>query len=134
MKRFLITLSFASLLIACGQNSAQIDAAKNKLAELGVSDPGKYEYKASEVSGLDVYKKIATKYTNQSHDLKDIGDYEGASKKIEESNKNLTLAEANKDKKFGIVNAYELAAGDTLHKIILYVDDKNTVIDFENLK
>ncbi len=134
MKKFFLLLSGVMLVASCSKNAEQVDAAKAKLAELGDKNVEQLDFTVTEVKSLDVYKKISTSYQRSYRNLSELGELDAAGKQLETSSKYLTLAENNPDKTFYIVTGLQVAAGDTIHKKIFYIDDKNQVIDFENLK
>ncbi|MFP9113685.1 hypothetical protein ACLI1A_07065 [Flavobacterium sp. RHBU_3] len=135
MKKLFIAAGCALLLTACAKNAEQVDVVKAKLKEWKMSDEEikTYEFKTSEVLDKDFYSILSKEYSEKYYESKDT-DLESAKYYIEESGKYVDLAGKASDKKCFIVKAYVVTAGDTIHDKIFYIDDKNAIVDLNNLK
>jgi len=134
MKKLLLLGASVLLLASCTKHGEEIDATKQKLKEIGASSIDDYDFQTDEILGRDVYRQISEKHTKISKDFQDLGDYDNAKAELDESMKAMQIGGKNKDAKYVIVKAFLVKAGDTLHKTIFYIDDKNEVVDFTNVK
>jgi hypothetical protein len=136
MKKVFLSLSALLLLAACAKNAEQIEAAKTKMKtdwKQSDEEVSKYEFQTSEVVDKDAYLILAKNYTDRYDKYKDT-DLEIAKINIAEVEKFTDLASKSSNKTFYVVKAYSIVTGDTIHKKIFYIDDKNSVIDVENIK
>jgi DNA repair protein RadC len=133
MKKLLILLAGTFLLTGCSKNAEQIDVAKKKLADAGVKDADTYSFKVTELQDKYAYQKIAAHYL-KVYDTDLLLNVEKAKTDLQESKNYIEKAKNPENKTFFQVNAYQLAATDTVHQAIVYLNDKNDVIGFEHLK
>lgn len=131
MKKLLLLAVGSMLVLSCTKNAEQVEASKKKLADLGIEKAilDKHKFTVNEVFDKDVYKKIENKLQRNADELKELGEYEASTKKLNEISKYLDLRDKATNKTFYIVDAYRVE-GDTLNKSQLYLDDKNNVLDF----
>jgi len=136
MKKLLLGIGCCILFAACTKNAEQIDVVKTKMKtgwKMTDEEISKYKFKTDEVLDKDVYNIISKGYTKRYHEYADTN-IEMAKFNVDEAGKFIALAEKASNKTFFIVKAYSLAAGDTIHNKIFYIDDKNLIIDTSNLK
>jgi len=134
MKKIILFVTGTMLFVSCSKNAEQIDAAKAKLADMGDKNAEQLDYTVTEVNSLDFYKKVSRSYRNSAEMLGELGEYDAAGEELKKSSKFLELADKDSDETYYIVTGLKVAAGDTIHRKIFYVDDKNQVVEFENLK
>lgn len=133
MKKLLYIIATGLLLTACTKNAEQIDIAKKKLAEAGTTDLENYKYKVAEVKDAEAYRKIAGHYL-ELYDINMLNNTEDAKSNLEDSKSYIEKAKHPENKIFFQVDAYQLVATDTVHKKIVFLNDKNAVLYFANLK
>ena len=136
MKKLILAAGCMLMITGCSNHTEQIDVVKSHMKtnyQMPDEEISSYKFEADEAEDKDAYKHIANNYTKQYHK------YEKAHPDIAElaltkaANYN-TLAENASKKTFYIVEAYSTDGGDTIHKKIFYIDDKNAIIDISNLK
>lgn len=93
----------------------------------------KYQFKVTEAFDKDVYKMVQKKYDENIKRDKSIGDLKsvGENYKIIENYLNLSINSTGKT--FYKVQAYRIEE-DTLNNKIVFIDNKNQVIDSHNIK
>ena len=135
MKKLLVAAGCLFLLAACTKHAEQIDVAKTKMKtwNLPEEEISSYKFQTDEALDKDVYKIIAADYTKLYHQYQNTN-LDMAETNLTEAGKYIGLAEKASNKTFYIVKAYSIAAGDTIHKKIFFIDDKNAIVDVINTK
>ena len=136
MKKLFIAAGCALLLTACTKNAEQVDVVKAKMKtewKMADEEVATYEFQTSEILDKEVYNILSSEYSEKSNKYR-ATDLESAKFYIEEAGKYVDLAGKAENKTFYIVKATAVTAGDTLHKKTFYIDDKNSIIDINNLK
>lgn len=135
MKKLIIAAFIALALTSCTKHGEQIEVAKNKMKSWNISekDIDGYTFVTAEISDKEMYSKLSGKYLAKSNEYKD-SDLDAAAFALKKAGEFTDMIGKASDKRFYIVKATAVAAGDTIHKKIFYIDDKNEIIDMDNLK
>lgn len=135
MKKLLLGLSAALLLVSCSKDTERIEIVKEKMASIGKDKVviDKFNFNILEVFDKDVYAKIQEQHKKYATNLAEVGAYEQSSAELEKVGKYIDLEAEAQNKTFYIVDAFRIE-GDTLNKLRFFIDDKNKIIDFINYK
>lgn len=131
--RKLILLAAVVLLTACSNDSKQINFAKEFLKKRG-SSPSEIEstqFKVTEAISSDIYSVLYDKKTEMIKE----SIYAGVDTKDLEKKADEFLKKSKSDSGHCFkVQCYRLVDKDTVSNSVIYLDDKNNLIDFEYLK
>lgn len=136
MKRLLVVALIGTTMLSCQSETEQVKIAKAHIKTLGYSDTdiSQYTFTQAEFLGKDVYNMINEKYKAKYKSANSVGDYKMMEASANIQIKNLIIANTVKSVKFWKVQAVQMDGADTLHHKVVYLDEKNKVLDDYNRK
>lgn len=136
MKRILPLALIGTTLLSCQSETEQVKIAKAHIKTLGYSDTdiSQYTFTQAEFLGKDVYNMINEKYKAKYKSANLVGDYKMMEASATIQIKNLITANTVNLLKFWKVQAVQMDGVDTLHHKIVYLDNKNNIVDDYNRK
>ena len=137
MKKSIIILLLAIVTVSCEKYSDQLEVVKSDMKSKKITSEKEMElcqFQVSEVLGKDAMQSKKTAFYKSFTDLTDFGKPEGAKVYLDSINSIDKNYDSVKDKLFHKIEAYRLAANDTVFKRVYYLDDKNSIYDVKWIK